>query len=295
LSSFAFTKVTIIESLDSKEFKSGTELCKFIRGLKVAHPSVPEPELIEVGGSVEFLNAIKTLTEEAKRSDESPIVQIEMHGWDDKTGLAFPDDTSLSWHELAAVLGDLNRATAFNLVVCVAACFGGHFIGALRPVEPSPCFAMIGPTNTMSGQELLDSFSAFYRELLTGLEANAALTALHNHRVCQGGFLTTTAEDWFFKLADGYLQTHCTPERLRVRGDSIVDEIHPDGKGLNPALQERIAHIGEELAFSFLDRRFPSFFMTDAVPENKNRFAKSLGEAKQRAKLFFDSQHQQSK
>lgn len=290
LSSFAFTKVVIIESLDPTEFKSGTELCKFISRLKGTHPGVPEAELIEVVGSDGFLNAIKTLIEESKRSGESPIVQIEMHGWDDKTGLAFPDGTSLSWHELAEILGDLNRATGFNLLVSVAACFGGHFIEALRPHEPSPCFAMIGPTHEMSGQELLGSFSAFYGELLTVLDASVALTAIHNHRIRLGGFLTTTAEDWFFKLAEGYLRTHCTPERLKARGDAIIDELRREGSEFNQAIHQRIARIGEELAFGFLDRRFPSFFMTNAVPENQERFASSLSEAKRRAKSFFESQ-----
>lgn len=290
MSSFAFTKVVIIESLDPNEFKSGAELCKFISDLKVAHPDIPGAELVEVVGRGEFLNAIKTLTEEAKKSSESPIVQIEMHGWDNKTGLAFYDGTSLSWHELATTLGDLNRATGFNLVVCISACFGGHFIGSLRPDEPSPCFALIGPTHTMDGRELLDSFSAFYRELLTVLEARAALTALHNHRFSEGGFVTTTAEDWFFKLAEGYLQTHCTTERLKERRDAIIDQLRRDGKDLNPELHERIARIGEDLAFGFLDRRFPSFFMTDVIPGNQERFASSLSQAKLSAKSFFDSQ-----
>ena len=122
------------------------------------------------------------------------------------------------------------------------------------------------------------------------LDANAALKALHEHRLDEGGFLTTTAEDWFFKLSDDYLRTHCTQERLKERAKNIVEELRREGKSLSAAVQARISHIGEELAFSFLDRRFPSFFMTDSIPENRERFSNSLCEAKRKAREFFDSQ-----
>ena len=290
MSTFSFSKVAIIESLDPGDFKSGSELSKYIGGLKSDRPEIPSAELTVVAGRVEFLDALKVLAEDAENHGEHPILQIETHGWADKTGLPFPDDTSLSWDELAAALTRLNKATGFNLVVCVAACFGGHFVEALRPNHPSPCFALIGPTHQTNGPELLGSFRSLYRELLTTLDADAALEALHAHRLDEGGFLTTTAEDWFFKLGDGYLRTHCTKERLKERGDAIVEQLRQEGKTLNPAVQSRIAQIGEELAFGFLDRRFPSFFMTDAIPENRERFSSSLIEAKRQAREFFDSQ-----
>ena len=49
--SFAFTKVVIVESLNKDEFKSGTELCKFIKGLKGSYPDVPSADLVEENGS----------------------------------------------------------------------------------------------------------------------------------------------------------------------------------------------------------------------------------------------------
>jgi hypothetical protein len=290
MSTFSFTKIAIIESLEPDDFKSGTELGNYLRGLQEDHPGVPNVDLTVVADRIEFLATIEALTVDAENDGEYPILQIETHGWANKTGLPFPDGTSLSWDELAAALARLNKATGFNLVVCVAACFGGHFIGALRPTDPSPCFALIGPTHETDGSELLRSFRALYRTLLLTLDANAALKALHEHRLNEGGFLTTTAEDWFFKLSDGYLRTHCTKERLKERGKAIVAELREEGKTLNSAAQSRISGIGEELAFSFLDRRFPSFFMTDAIPENRERFSNSLFEARRRAQEFFESQ-----
>jgi hypothetical protein len=67
MSSFSFSKVSIIQSLDLGEFESGTELGKYIDGLRDDHPTVPQVELINVKGREEFLRAIDTLVEEADR------------------------------------------------------------------------------------------------------------------------------------------------------------------------------------------------------------------------------------
>ncbi|RZL03829.1 MAG: hypothetical protein EOP36_03030 [Rubrivivax sp.] len=291
MSSFSFSKVAIIQSLDPGEDESGTELGKYIDGLRVAHPTVPKVELINVKGREGFLQAINNLVREAAQNDDCPILQIETHGWEDKTGLAFPDDTSLSWHELSIPLARLNKATGFNLLVCMSACFGGHSLTFVRPNEPSPCFALIGPTDTVYPDELLGSFQALYQELLITLDAGAALAKLNAHGLKKGGFLTITAEDWFFKLADGYLRTHCTKDRLKARAGAIVERLKSEGKALSPSDQLSIEQIGKSLASSFFDRQFQRFFMLGDIPDNLDRFERALVDARHRAEQFMDSQN----
>lgn len=290
MSSFTFSKISIIQALDPGEFESGTELGKYIDGLRADHPTVPQVELINLKGREEFLQAIDKLVTDADRNDDCPILQIEMHGWEDKTGLAFPDDSSLSWLELAAPLARLNKATGFNLLVCMSACFGGHSLSFVRPNNPSPCFALIGPTHSVNPAELLGSFRNLYRELLTKLDADAALEKLHSHGLKEGGFLTITADDWFFKLTDGYLRTHCTKDRLKVRASAIVERLKSQGKTLGSSGLYEIDQIGNMLASSFFDRQFAKFFMLEEIPENQSRFEALLVTAKQRAADFLDSQ-----
>ncbi len=288
--SFSFSKISIIQALDPGEFESGTELGKYVDGLRDDHPTVPQVELINVKGREEFLQAVDTLVKQAERNDDCPILQIEMHGWEDKTGLAFPDDSSLSWPELATPLARLNKATGFNLLVCMSACFGGHSLSFVRPHNPSPCFALIGPTHSVDPAELLGSFRAVYRELLVNLDADAALAKLHAHGLEEGGFLTITAEDWFFKLADGYLRTHCTKDRLKARAGAIVERLRSEGKTLGQLNLSEVDRIGNMLASSFFDRQFNKFFMLADIPENQNRFEGSLVTAKHRAADFMESQ-----
>lgn len=288
-SPFKFSSVVIIQSLKENDFKSGTDLCKYINGFRDSFPKAPSAELIEVSGRADFLEAMKTVTERTDRLGEAPILHIETHGWNDATGLAFPDKTGLDWHELAPTLAELNRATGFNLITCVAACFGGHLVERVLPSEPSPCFALIGPTHSVFGPELLGSFRGLYRELLTNLDMKAALAALRDHRLDEGGFIVITAEDWFFKLANGYLERDCTPDRLKERSEKIVADFISKGLPITKAVREKIENLGRIMAFDFIDRQFPIFFMTSDIPTNEARYAESLAGARKRAQVFFTS------
>lgn len=290
MSSFSFSKISIIQALDPGEFETGTELGRYIDGLREDHLTVPRVELINVKGRDGFLRAVDALVTGAKQYDDIPILQIEVHGWEDKSGLAFPDDSSLSWLELAAPLALLNMATRFNLLVCMSACFGGHSLSFVRPHHPSPCFALVGPTHSVDPAELLGSFRALYRELLINLDADAALGKLHAHGLEEGGFLTVTAGDWFFKLADGYLRTHCTKDRLKARAAAIVERLRIEGRILGHPDLSAVDHIGAMLASSFFDRQFDKFFMLREIPENQRRFEEALVKAKQRADEFMAAQ-----
>jgi hypothetical protein len=287
MSTFSFSKVAIIESLEPDEFESGTVLSQYINGLRDDNPDAPPAELTQVEGCNGFLAKIHELTLAAQNDGDFPILHIEMHGWRDKSGLAFPDGSSLSWNHLADALASLNKAMHFNLVVCISACFGGHFVGSINPMASAPCFALIGPTHKANGPELLGSFRGFYRELLTTLNTPAALEALYGHRLDQGGFVTTSAEDWFFKLANGYLLRDCTPSRLKERVDKIIVELNQEGKAVSAEQRIEFENIGETMAMGFLDRMFPRFFMIDSIPENAQRFENSLSKAKADALNFF--------
>lgn len=290
MSSFSFSKVVIIQSLDAGDCETGTKLAEYIDELRDDAPSLPPVQLINVEGRDEFLRAIEALTTETEQTGVLPILQIETHGWQDHTGLAFPDNTSLDWSDMSGPLARLNKATEFNLLVCMSACFGGHSLNFVKPDAPSPCFALIGPTHSIGEEELLGSFRALYGELLVTLDANAALRKLHAHNLDQGGFVTVTAEDWFFKLAEGYLKTDCTKDRLLARGQAITDQIKKEGKSLSQSQLLAITKMGETLAGSFLDRRFPTFFMVPEIPGNRDRFGETLTAAKQQVKDFMSLQ-----
>ncbi len=286
--SFSCTKIAIIQSLSPTEFQSGTELKVYLDALGDEKDNFPQLELTDVSDRIAFLGVVERLIDEANDAGCRPILHLELHGWNDKTGLLLADNSSLTWEELAAPLARLNKATGFNLLVCVGACFGAYFLSQLRPLAPSPCYSMIGPTRKISPSDLLGCFRDFYRELLRSLEAATAVRALQARKLDAGAFLTQTAEYWFFKLAQGYLETHCTKARLEQRAANITREIERETGKTIPA--STALFIGKSKSFDFLDRAFDVYFMTNEIPENVNRFSAARADANSRARQFFMGQ-----
>ena len=277
---FQFSRVLIIQALKPTDFKSGIELKGYIDGLREDSPSVPLVDLIETGSKTDFLSILASLASDCAQLREQPILHIEAHGLENLCGLEFPDGSKLDWLDLAGPLGKLNEVSGFNMIICLAACFGGHFLEGLKPDQPSPCFALIGPTHATHGPELLGSFRGLYRELLVNLDLDEALRALHAHRLDKGGFLTITAEEWFFNLTAKYLNEGCTRESLQKRADYIRADLEEEGKTVPMAT---VLQQGKELARGFLHRRFETFFMTNEIPSNAKRFAESFEKAERSA------------
>lgn len=288
MSGFSFSKVSIIQSLEESEFHSGTELQGYLEGLREDNPEAPQVELTDVKSAAEFLEAIERLVASARADGDWPILHLELHGWNDKTGLAFPDDSSLSWHELAEALARLNSATEFNLMVCVGTCFGAHFLGALRPLQAGPCVALIGPTHLTNGAELLGAFRGYYCVLFATGSAEDAYAAAQQVRLDHGSFLMQDAKFWFFRLAQGYLEERCTRAMLFERAaKGIADVERTTGKNLAFGLAVKMQI---DQAMTFLDRAFAVYFMTADIPENNVRFSASLAAAKERAAKFFEAE-----
>jgi hypothetical protein len=168
----------------------------------------------------------------------------------------------------------------------------------VKPTEAAPCWGLIGPSESTDGAELFGGFRAFYRPLLIGNDADAAVKAIVSWRLDDGNFLVEIAENWFFKTIEGYLNIDCTMERIRERAEDIRATIHDEinarpieirGEFKVPSL-EQIIKIGQQRAQEFIDDYFEKFFMVDRIKENHERFSEGLNNAKHKAKEFFEAQ-----
>jgi len=287
MTDFTFTRVAIIESLGPREMKSGSLLKDYLAGLRDGAGYVPDAALYRVTSAREFLETLASLTECAQRNEEHPILHIETHGFDDQSGIVFEDGSWLEWWELASPLAMLNAATGFNLLVCVAACFGGHFLERMRPNGQSPCWALIGPTKLVDPGELLGSFRDFYRELLTTLDGAPAVEALLKRKLGEGRFVVVTAEEWFHNLAMEHLAFHCTQARISERSLAIELQLQKMGR---PRPLVEIERYMKEQAKLNIGKFFEAYFMTHQVPRNAERFAETKQQLATAAARFFASQ-----
>lgn len=282
------TRVVIIESLDPNnpaDFKSGSELLLYLEGLVEDNPHVIPAILRKVTSESEFRGELRELIRLAKETGDKPILHIETHGYDDASGIVFADGSDCLWSDLKPLLVELNEATKFNLLVCFASCFGAWSLGMIRPMEAAPCWGLIGPSKSTDGAELLGGFRAFYRPFLVDQDADAGVQALVSWRLEDGYFLVEIAENWFYKLIDGYLQRDCTNERICERSRVIQSKIPNKNISI-----EMIEQIGRNRAQMLIDDYFEKFFMIDRLPENSARFGNGLHDAKRGAKAFFEAQ-----
>ncbi|MFZ6676901.1 hypothetical protein [Undibacterium sp. Tian12W] len=282
------TKVVIIESLDPDnpaDFKSGSELLLYLEGLTEDNPHVIPAILRKVSSENEFRVELRELIRLAKETGEKPILHIETHGYDDASGIVFADGSSCLWSDLKPLLEELNEASKFNLLVCFASCFGAWSLGMIRPMEAAPCWGLIGPSESTDGAELFGAFRAFYRPLLVSGDADSGFEALTSWPLQEGYFLVQIAEDWFYKLIDGYLKMDCTKERINERAKSIHSRIPNKSISI-----EMIEQIGRNRTETIIDDYFEKFFMVNRIIENRERFSNGLREAKKNAKDFFETQ-----
>lgn len=287
---FTFTRVVVIESLLSKEFKSGTYLHSHLVGLaenNAVDVNMPRADLFPIKSAEEFCECLRALTAEAQEKGDIPILHIEAHGCGDKTGIVFSDASFMLWEELSPLLADLNRATGFNLLVCVAACFGAHFLEEVRPGSASPCWGIIGPTDLTDGSELLGRFRDFYHQLITTLDGSTAVRALLKDRLNSGGFLVEMAEDWFVKLIDGYMETKCTRQVMEQRASALYAKVLAEG---NQISIEQVKEICRKRNQEFVGDCFAKFFMTASVPKNLERYDDLLSGARTRINNFLEAQ-----
>lgn len=266
---FHLSRVVIVESLKSNEVKTGQITADFIRSLdSVAATGIPI-EYHDCDGVRDFSELLKNLTGDATRTHNFPLLHVECHG-DDLSGLYFRDKSSVSWSELSDLLVTLNKATRFNLISVFSACYGAYFLSRLSAVDPSPCYAMLAPTEAIWSPEILGTFREFYSELFNSMDAGRAMSTISNRTIQEGAWMPLLAESWYEDVVTNYVDQQCTKHEMKVRSlrthkalraSGIASNIHSIKQGL-------IQGNRENLTGKFFER----YFMVNDIPENANRF-----------------------
>lgn len=278
-----FTKIAIIESL-TESFKSGVQLKGYIEGLKEEYLEyVPPVCLYSVENIDEFKSVICSLIAESKQQDEQFILHLEVHGLNDQSGICFKNGSKLSWEDLGIILVPLNCVMGFNLLVCMASCFGINLLKVVKPSKPAPCLAVIGPTDITNGPELLQHFRNFYRELLNELDLVQAFKHLTQKSLDQGGFICKTADIWFFEvMMDSINGYYFDNELLDIRVDEIIQALPSCYKEIERGLVKEII---KATTINYIKKSFNNFFMIQDVPKNYDRFSQVIEIIKNKIKL----------
>lgn len=280
--SIHFSKIVILESL--AEGKTGRRLCEDLRPINIQKARNIEIEYFEVDTKEVFLAQLVSLEEEAKKG-HWPILHIECHGLEDTTGICLANGECLSWVELKSYLTAINIATQCNLLVVLAACYGGNMVQIIQPIERAPCLAMLSPTKEIYPDEILKPLTAFYTELFYSLNLNAALNKLRTHPISNGNYYFQTAPDFFQSVYVGYIKGSADQKALKIkhRANKIYMELKksaispPGGIGAIKKMLKQTQH-------DFFKSFYEKFFMIDIYQKNKSRFSITYAEVLEKAK-----------
>ena len=267
---FTFTKVVIVQSLESHEIETGRIHSDYIDAQMREHNSIVPVELIICSSSIEFLQILERLIKDARLHDEIPLLHVECHG-SPTEGLEFENGSTLTWPEVAAVLLRLNIVTGFNLLTVFSACFGAYFLGQMGAINPAPCWCVVAPTESVDPGEILQGFRVFYSTFFHHADAGEAVSALARIHLSNGRWFGQFAELWFEKLVISYIEVHCTKDAVRKRATQLYRQLLQEGH------RKSIGHLTRVLRqrnrSSLLQDYFDRYFITDQLPGNCQRFA----------------------
>lgn len=264
--SFYARKLIIIESLKKEEYASGFFLLK---RLSEQSRRAFETEYISVQNKGELLALLERIHNDIKANLGVPILHFTMHGNENGIGLA--SDEFMPWRELSLPILKINIASANNLFITMAACFGffvASVAGELKNSHMRSFFwCILGRQDSYSAGEFTNDYANFYIELNKSQDMSKALYLLDNDRkeykIYHSEFLFLAA------LKVGFSRN------IRVEIEKIVRKNHILAKRAGKKTIVSKAKM-PEFAFKLWKdgvlKWRDSYFMVDLYPENESRF-----------------------
>jgi hypothetical protein len=137
-------KIAVLQSLPPGEMQTGRRFCEDVETTNMFHDRGLEIQFLDVLTKPAFLAALRQFQREAE-GGTYPFLHIECHGSYDQAGIILADDSFLPWAQLKPYFTTFNVATRCNLLVVLAACYGGYHGEIILPTERAPCWALVGP------------------------------------------------------------------------------------------------------------------------------------------------------
>jgi hypothetical protein len=272
------SKIAVLQSLPADEMPTGKRLCEDVEIINLFHDRELKIQFLNVPTKRDFLVSLIQLEKEAT-AGIYPLLHIECHGSADQTGIILADDSFLAWTELKPYFTGINVATRCNLLIVLAACYGGYLGQIILPTERAPCWALIGPTDKVLPHELLSGFGSFYSIFLGTLDGDKSLESLTAKKLKSGRYSFTSAGGFFRIAYANYLANYCTSDELDKRAAKLSRKLRKMGTAVRPG-KGAIRRLMRRTEESSYEKYYKKFFMIDLYPENAARFPLTFSEVK---------------
>lgn len=197
---------------------------------------------------------IMRLTDEVKNNGVLPSLHIEAHGFNDESGFVAASGEPCTWETLKDLVTPLNIVTNLNLMIVMAACFGGSFARAIRTTDRAPVWGILGPTRAITAGQLIDGFSAFYSAFFDE-DADVSPFRVLVDSAPERMYYLTTPEEYFYQVWVNYKTKQYTDEELTRRARALQEQVRRNGNEPLPLddIKQRILDTDPESFEKFRD------------------------------------------
>jgi hypothetical protein len=264
------SKLVIVESLESHEPKTGRITADLLESLVAEYASTLRVQFETCDSAADFRSLVQSLAEEAFAGLEAPVLHLECHG-SESHGLEFANGSCMAWDDLAEVLNTLNIATSFNLLVVLAACYGGQLLGEITAIRPAPCWCVVAPTQTVDPSDILRGFRTYYATLLKTGDAGHAAQQLSSISVSSGEWFVQPAQTWFERLVVDYARTHYNRSAAKARARAMTAKLRSEGT--NTSCDAMLEILRRQHRSDLTGKYFDTYFSTGRIPGSAERFS----------------------
>ena len=213
-----FNKIYVIESLQSNEKHTGTELHNnLLKYQSITHPDF-ESILKTPSSKQEWNQLFKEIEIDCKENNNSPIIHFEVHGDSNKKGLVLSSNDLITWEELYQNLVPINIVIKNELFITMAVCFGNFWLSSAFLNRPAAFRGIIGSFQEIYEWDLIIRFEAFYQELFNSFDLNLAYESLkESNPDLPNKYGIYSAEQVFALTYMDYEKIECSHEALSKR------------------------------------------------------------------------------
>ncbi len=268
-----FSKVTIIQSLQEGDSPTGRDLYEEIDNANSFYTRGLTIEFLNISEKSQLFSLLSRLETEAKKG-LYPLIHIETHGSEDKTGLILSSGDYVSWKELKEPLTKINIASELNLLIILAACYGGYLASIIDPTDRAPCWGLIGPDDSVGSDFILKSFSEFYRTLLEKNDDGsiAIMKLIEKTAGTKVKYGIIRATDFFVRTYKRYYEEACSDAAIQKRASDLHAKQKTMINGYRYKTIDQITQELKEMQPHFFEQNKTHFFMYDIFPKNITRF-----------------------
>lgn len=174
-----FNKIFIVQSLNECQRAIAGDLIfsEINELLTEQNDKILTVDLIDVYESRDFFTALQNIRDKITHG-VYPYLHFEMHG--SVEGLQLLSGEPLAWSDLRKLIQEINIRCENNLYVSLSTCYGAEFMKLFKPLEPSPFFGYIGPTEGVQFGDALTTYASYFKSLLTEYSFTKAIIELRN-------------------------------------------------------------------------------------------------------------------